>query len=179
MKQLRTAILFLGAVILVSMLHAAQLQWSSGAPSIIWVVVFGMIALFIQPRRATLFVVLSASVLELQSALPFGVQLSAVLIAYTCMRFAQERILKAEAVYAAVIHTAVWTLLFNICLVTAIVLLQLAGIVQLSGFVVLDQLAATAWQLVFHGILVGIGFSLFQLYKRTFIRRKSDTILYA
>lgn len=179
MKSIRAALLLMIAVIATVVLHTAALQSTGSYPRVLWLLVIGMTYHMVQPTRAAQFVILSAAILEMQSALPYGIEMTATLLSYVVMKGSSDYLLKGDALHTAVIHMAVWTLLHGVFLAIGVVAAQWIGLIDLGGYSFWQHTVSILWQVMWHSLFIACAFLLWQLFRRTFMRREASDIAYA
>jgi membrane-associated HD superfamily phosphohydrolase len=179
MRAFRLGILHIAIVIVTVMLHTAQLQWSTGIPTISWVIVLGMALHMVNARNAVLTVLLASLVLETQSQMPYGIQLVALLTAFTIVRFSFKRLFKSDALHTYVMNVSLWTVLNALFLTISILAGRSSGVIEMSGFSVSELLVSTGWQILWHGVIIAMAFKAYQLARRMFVRTSSDFTQYA
>jgi hypothetical protein len=88
-----------------------------------------LLAIFDFPQRAVALAAIGGVLLDMHSALPFGVFTTALLVSIAAVLFSQETFFKDRAVHIVVLHAAIATLLYFFVFFTIAWLAQLSGVV--------------------------------------------------
>lgn len=171
-KRVITEIAFGAFIIGLLLLHTAQLQWSEGPVSIHWIIVGAICVGMISTRRGMAVAMIGGLLIDLQSATPFGIGFLALILSFTVMRFAYEKLFNQFALYTVIINGLVWTLLNTLFVVFIIAVLRVIDLISLGDFQATQVFVSLGWQLLSHSVLLTIAFYVVRVLKNSFVRRE-------
>ncbi len=129
-----------------------------------------ILLLFGFPERALLLGGIGGVIIDLHSALPFGVMTSALLLSLSFVSFSQEMILKDRAIHTVVVHTIVATAVYHLLILLFIRVVQTIGAVSPDlNVAVWHLLRIGLLQAVIHAGLVSVVYASTVLFRHRFV----------
>lgn len=175
MKRILTIIMYILAVLITAILSIAFFGSSSffaRAINIPLVIGFAFI-IFRYPYRGYLVLAVLLYIVDLHSALPFGMIFSAGLLAGWGIVFLQQNILKNLALYSVVIYTLIGTALYYLLLATMILCAQQLHVMP-SGTVDWHAFTVTLFmQMLVHSLLLLIIFLFVKFFHHRLLHHSS------
>jgi len=115
---------------------------------------------------ALLLAGITGAILDLYSALPFGVFTTTLICAVVVMQFMQRRVLKNFALHAVVVNTIVALLLYHVVFVLCVTVFRRLQFVALSAFSIAEYSTTALTHIGVQTVAIVICFYIAQLLLR-------------
>lgn len=120
--------------------------------------------------RAFFVAVFGGYLLDLYSALPFGIIISSFILSVTVIHLLRQKVFKNDALHAFFINGLIATIFFHVFFCGIVVVASAGNIVNISNFDWLNYLVVAAIQTVIHMVIMVVVILFESVLQKKFVR---------